>query len=76
VGEPRDRSLIFIAFIACSQGNAIEDSIRIGTESIVVASNRIIHQRCGFPHRGGGAITLATFAAMITIGISISKLVE
>jgi hypothetical protein len=34
------------------------------------ASNRIIHQLCGFPHHGDGAITLAAFARMITIGVS------
>ena len=66
-------------------GNAVEDSNSgIGTESIdaasnrrrqidgvkSTASNRIIHQLCGFPHHDDGAITLAPFVRMITIGVS------
>src|SRR5262249_35506155 len=52
-------------------GYAVENSNSgIGTESIDAASNRIIHQLCGFPHHGDGAITLAAFAQMITIGVS------
>jgi hypothetical protein len=54
-----------------SGGNVVEDFTGgIGTKSIVAASNRIIHQLCGFPHRGDGAITLAAFAMMITISSS------
>src|SRR5215475_15723401 len=57
-------------------GNAVEDSNSgIGTKSIDAASNRIIHQLCGFPHHGDGAITLAVFAPMITISNS-PKLIE
>ena len=51
-------------------GNAVEEfNNGIGTESIDAASNRIIHQLCGFPHYGDGAITLAAFAQMTTIHV-------
>jgi hypothetical protein len=50
-------------------GAAVEDFANgIGTESIAAASNRIIHQLCGFPHHGDGVITLAAFVATLTIG--------
>src|SRR5262249_9758713 len=55
---------------ACPTGIYTNFQNLFGTESIVAASNRIIHQLCGFPHHGDGAITLAAFALMITIGSS------
>jgi hypothetical protein len=68
--------LIFIAFISFSRGAGVEGSDSLGTESIVAASNRIIHQSCGFPHRGAGAITLAAFGRMITINVSMHNAKE
>src|SRR5262245_61120789 len=70
-GRGHCRLSIFIAFISFFRGNVVKDFTGgIGTKSIVAASNRIIHQLCGFPHRGDGAITLAAFAVMITISTS------